>query len=175
MGAGDIFRGVAQALMGAGGGAAQDALAAQRKGGLMSPLEEEKIRAEINALNRKGTGDGRTGKQKLLLIYNQKTGRYRSEVAPTEAGETIQLQPGERLLTGGGTGFNVNPSGEEQFYDPTNFQQLMNSVGRGGNVGQPPPAPSPVPAPTPSRAPLPTRKPGETQAQYSARTGIKFK
>ena len=147
----------------------------------MFALEEEKIRSEID-YNRsradkagRGGSGGRTGKQKLLLIYNQKTGRYRSEVAPTEAGETIQLQPGERLLTGGGTGFNVNPSGEEQFYDPTNFQQLMNSVGRGGNVGQPPPAPSPVPAPTPSPAPLPTRKPGETQAQYSVRTGIKFK
>ena len=75
MGAGDAFRVVAQALMGAGGGAANyalerdaelrkqqqllDFLAAKQK---LSPLEEEKLRAEIGALKRRNTGPDSTTK-----------------------------------------------------------------------------------------------------------------
>lgn len=192
MGAGEIFRAVAQGLMGAGSGAAKyaldrdsesrkqqyllQALAAQAKGGYMSPLEQEKVRAEINNLNRRNTGGDGAGKTKTLFVINDKTGSLRSVFAPENAGDSVQLYEGERVLNSSGGGFREPAPGVDDI-----LSQLQ-----GGNSNAPsrppmptstatPPVSAPSITPSPSPASLPPRRAGETQDQYSARTGIRFK
>ena len=185
MGAGEAFRMVAQSLMGAGGGAAQyaldrdaelrkqqmllEALAAQKKGGLYTPLEEKKILAEINALNRRDNGDGGTATDRRIdeLIQQEEISRGyqytpqqrakrksellglslfkpRIESVETDTGLPKALQPIPLLPNQGGAPFNWMKS-------------------------------APQSQVTPDPTSLPPRNPGETPAQYTARTGIKIK
>ena len=133
MGAGEIFRGVAQGLLGAGKGAADYALerdAELRKQAMlkeiygmkqaMTPLERDKIQSEIDynraragkAERGGGGGGGRPGKPKTIWIQNKQTGRIRVVPVPEDPGEQIQLEPGDRVFNQSGGGFNQGENDE---------------------------------------------------------------
>ena len=186
MGSGDIFRAAAQGLLGAGSGAANYALdrdadtrkqkrlleylAAAKEHKELLPIEEEKLRAEINNLNRRNSGDGTAGpggKQKLLKIYNSETGTYRWTPEPTKPGSVLQLAPNERLVSNTGEAGNEPDPYVPTPVEPPEKPGIFSRMFGGGN----PPAASPAPAQIPT-LPQPQAAGGQSDILMEARAAI---
>ena len=185
MGAGDIFRGVAQGLLGAGTGAIDYALERNRElrkqqwlekfYGIkqqMTPLEEERVRSQIlyntsraekAARSKGGAGGGRrTGK--ILKIINDNTGQLRFVESPA-AGETLQLEDGERLIStssGKDPYLAPEPLVPEPPEQPNLFRRMF------GNANPPRSNVPPAPGPSPASRPRPATSAGSEQSIVDA-------
>jgi hypothetical protein len=191
MGAGNIFRGVAQGLLGAGSGAMDYALerdkelrkqqwmmeqiAAQKERRQLLPIEEQNIQSQIDERNWKmkkgrvgdGDGDDGTAIDKRVLSIIKAEEEARGQVySPREFGKRKAQLLGVSLF---------KPASQDYTEEATNpLSPIPNAMPsflpRQGQA----PAPAPVAPPTAPTS-LPPRRAGETQEQYSARTGIQFK
>ena len=169
VGMGDAFRVVAQALM----GGTQDvlnrdterqkqayllqSLAAQSKGGLTSPLEQEKLRAEINNLNRRnnGDGDGKNGKldsQIESLIQQEEVARGKPFDSSARATIKRRLLEGN-LIKLSGNSLGNRPDLEDPFSNiPTRAWRSPLLKMQGGEPTGQPQTPSTSAAPSSTRA-----------------------
>lgn len=183
MGSGDIFRAVAQALQSGAQFPLDESERRQKNAQAMalaqmqktpkerSPLEEALLLAQINKANRANAGGGGSGggndkldNQIESIIREEETGRGSPFDAQTRATIKRRMLEGH-LIKLSGTSLDARP-------DLANPFANLPALGQAEKLGvQPAPA---VPAQPPTTS-LPPRKPGETQEQYSARTGIKFK